>query len=552
LRVRAGRSVPAAAALIVFAVLLLTACGTNKANRKSAGKTFAAFKASWLAPDYMDPGEAYTLPAWQVFFNVYEGLVTYKHVVGPDGATLVPGLAASMPKLNATGTQFTFTLRKGLKYSDGKPVKASDFGATIERDFKLNSPGVGFYSNIVGVAGPNGYAKKRVGHIAGITADDATGTITIKLAKPESDFLYILALPFSAPVPASTPAKTTQSPAPPPSTGPYYIRSYKPNRSFLVLRNPYFHKQVPTVPRGNPNELKATIIPDQARAAQSVISGGADYDESGLPGDRLAQLEKKYGSRIKLSLCSCTEYLFLNEGLPPFSSLQAREAVNYGIDRNALLQFYGGLGRTTQNFLPPNYPQYKKIDAYSYDLAKARQLVAASGMKGTAVHVFGFNVDPQKSIALYLTAQLNKIGFKASPRLLGESAYFPQIGSLSTRAQIGYTGWLQDYPYPTDWFGVLLNGENIHPTGNNNLGEVNIRPLNKQIDRLATLSPSQANSPATNAAWARLDYDYVVTYSALVPYITRTQSDFFGPRINLGCYYFHVVDNFDWSTICRK
>src|SRR5919201_553755 len=467
-------------ATAVLTVLLKTACGGRSTTGKSAGKTFSVLKASWTAPDYMDPAKAYTVAAWQVFFNVYDGLMVYKHVAGPDGATLVPGLAASMPKTNASGTQFTFTLRKGLKYSNGAPVKASDFRYAIERDFKMNSPGVGFYTNIVGVGGANGYGKKHIGHIAGIIPDDATNTITIKLAKPQSDFLYILGLPFSTPVPPSAPAKLTQTP-PPPSTGPYYIKSYKPNKSFLVVRNPNWNHQIPTVPSGNPDRLEATIVPDPSRAAQSVISGGSDYDENQLPSDRLAQPQGKNKDRIKLSPCACTWYFFMNESLKPFSSLEARQAVNYGIDRSALLQFFGGLGQTTQNFLPPIYPQYKKIDVYSYDLAKARQLVAASGMKGTAVHVFGDTQDPAKSIVQYLAGQLNKIGFKASPRLLGESAYYPQIGSLSTKAQIGYTAWLQDYPYPTDWFNILLNGENIHPTGNSNFGEVNILPLNKEI-----------------------------------------------------------------------
>jgi peptide/nickel transport system substrate-binding protein len=542
---------PTAAAVIACAGLLTTACGTAERATTHAGRTFGVFKASWSAPDYMDPALAYTVSAWQVFFNVYDGLVVYKHVAGPDGATLLPGLAASMPKVNASGTQFTFTLRKGLRYSDGTPVRASDFRATVERDFKMNSPGVGFYSNIVGVGSADGYAKKHVGHIAGIVPNDAAGTITITLAKPESDFLYVLALPFSAPLPATTPAKITQNP-PPPSAGPYYIKSYKPNKSFLVLRNPHWHNQIPTVPSGKPDQLQATIIPDPSRAAQSVISGGSDYDEQQLPSDRLAQLEKKYGDRIKLSPCACTWYFFMNESLKPFDSLMARRAVNYGIDRNALLQLFGGLGQTTQNFLPPSYPQYRKINYYTYDLAKARQLVIASGTRGTTVHVWGTNQDPDKPIVQYLAAQLNKMGFKASVRLLGESAYYPEIGSLSTKAQIGYTAWLQDYPYPTDWFNVLLNGENIHPTGNNNNGEVNIVPLNEEIDKLTTLPPSQANSSATSAAWARLDSDYVMKYAAVAPYVNRTETDFFSPRIDLGCYYFHVVANFDWSTICTK
>jgi peptide/nickel transport system substrate-binding protein len=546
-----------ALASIVLTALLITGCGGG--GKKSAsstpgsnkGKTFAVLKAAWSAPDYLDPSQAYTVAAWQIFFNVYDGLVVYKHVAGPDGATIVPGLADSLPKVNSSGTQYTFTLRKGLKYSNGTPVKATDFRYAIERDFKDNSPGVGFYSNIVGVEGSNGYAKKHSGHIAGIVPDDAAGTITIKLVKPESDFLYVLALPFSNPVPQTTPNKLTQNP-PPPSTGPYYIKSYKPNKSILVVRNPNWNNQIPTVPSGNPDELQAKIISDPSAAAQAVISGGADYDQSLLPSDRLAQLEAKYKDQIKLSPCACTWYFFMNQRLKPFNNLLAREAVNYGIDRNALLQFFGGLGQTTQNFLPPNYPQYKKISYYTYDMAKAKSLVQQSGMAGQSVKVYGENVDPSKSIVTYLTGQLNKMGFKATTRLLGQSSYFPTIGSQSTKAQIGYLDWLQDFPYPTDWFDVLLNGENIHETGNNNDGNVDIKPLNAEIDRLKHLPPAEVNSPKTNHDWAKLDYDYSVRTASVANYVNRTETDFFSPRMDLSCYYFHVVANFDWGTICTK
>ena len=152
-------------------------------------------------------------------WNVYLPLLGYKHVNGPDGATLVPYLAQDLPKVSADGKTYTLTLRKGLKYSDGTPVKASDFPATIERDYKIDSPGVGFFGNIVGA---DAFSKTKKGHISGITTDDATGKITIKLNAPQGDFKYILATEFAALVPANSPAKDTST-NPVPSTGPYMI-----------------------------------------------------------------------------------------------------------------------------------------------------------------------------------------------------------------------------------------------------------------------------------------------------------------------------------------
>ena len=146
-----------------------------------SGKTYPVLNVVWDAPDYMDPALYYTVAAYQIDNYVWTGLVGYKHTSGPASAELVPYLAESMPDISADGKVYTFTLRDGLKYSDGTAVKASDFQYSIERDFKMDSPGVGFYSDIEGVSGDNGYATTKKGHISGIKVDDATRKITITL-----------------------------------------------------------------------------------------------------------------------------------------------------------------------------------------------------------------------------------------------------------------------------------------------------------------------------------------------------------------------------------
>ena len=93
-------------------------------------------------------------------------------------SNLIPYLATDMPKVSSNGPKRTTITLRNLKYSDGSPVKASDFAATIERDFKVDSPGVGFFTNIVGA---DTFAKTKKGHITGITAGNTAGTIPIKL-----------------------------------------------------------------------------------------------------------------------------------------------------------------------------------------------------------------------------------------------------------------------------------------------------------------------------------------------------------------------------------
>ena len=137
-------------------------------------------------------------------------------------------------------------MRKGLKYSNGAPIKASDFEYAIKRGFLATGQGVGFYTDIAGAAA---YAAHPTagGDISGITANNAKGTITIKMAKPRGDFLTILALLFAAPVPAGTTPAIHNGDIP--ASGPYRIVGYDPNRGFTMLRNSHF-KPTQYIPRG--------------------------------------------------------------------------------------------------------------------------------------------------------------------------------------------------------------------------------------------------------------------------------------------------------------
>ena len=542
----------------VFAVLA-AGCGSSKkssenatstaaASASSSGKTFPLLRVTWDAPDYMDPGLAYTVAAWQIMWNVYAGLVGYSHVSGADGAKIVPYLAQSLPTITNGGKLYKFTLRPNLKYSDGTPVKASDFPATIERDYKIDSPGVGFFSAIQGA---DQFGKTKKGHISGIVANDAARTITIKLTHPEGDMLNILATMFAAFVPAKTPA-SDQSTKGIPSTGPYKLQSYAPNKSFVVVRNPNFNGQIPGIPKGNPDKVTGKIVTDPTQALQTVLSGSSDYDFQPIPTDRLAEVKSKYSSQLHLYTPANTYYFFLNSRVAPFNKLQARQAVNYAIDRNAMLKFFGGLAQTTQNILPPNYPEYQKITPYTHDLAKAKQLVKASGTAGQKVVVYGVNTDPSKSVVEYLASVLNKIGYKASVKELAHGVYFTTIGNQATKAQTGWADWFQDYPSPIDWFDVLFNGNRITQTHNNNYGNADYPAVNKEIEALKA-NPNPTSDQVVGG-WKQVDKMLIQDNAAAAPFANRVFTDFFGPKVDAsgGCYVNHVLYQWDFSVICMK
>ena len=547
-----------ATALVVGLALIAAACGSGGkkspstspgSSTTSTGKTFANFRIAYdTGIDFLDPSLSYTVQGWAIMWNVYLPLLGYKHVNGPDGATIVPYLAENLPTVSSDGKTYTLTLRKGLKYSNGTAIKASDFAYSIERDFHIDSPGVGFFGNIVGA---NAYGSTKKGHISGITTDDATRKITIQLSAPEGDFENILATTFTALVPPGTPFKD-QSTTPIPSSGPYEIQSYSPNHQVIVIRNPNFDASAfgGNVPAGNPDKMTIQIFGDASVALTRTLNGQDDYDFYQPPNDRLSQLESKYANQIKVYTPANTFYFFMNTRVAPFNNLKVRQAVNYAIDRQALVRVYGGLATPTENVLPPTYPQYEKDNLYPYNVAKAKQLIVQAGAKGAAVTIWGSNNESRRSpeATAYLQDVLNKIGLKAKLKIINAAVYWTTIGSQATKAQIGFADWFQDYPHPLDWYDVLLNGTRITATHNNNYADFDDASVNAKI---AELKKQPTLTGAVNKQWAALGKQ-IMEQAPWAPFINQQGIDTFNSDIDLSCYVFHVNYQFDFSTICHK
>jgi len=548
------------ATLVVGLALLAAACGSSKKSSPATTSTsptgttptsnttgvrpFPVFRIVYdTGLDFLDPGLSYTTQGWGIMWNVYLSLLGYKHVNGPDGATLVPALAESLPKVSSDGLDYKFTLRPGLTYSNGKPVKASDFKYAVKRLFLIDSPGVGFFTNIVGA---DQFSKTKKGDISGIVVDDAARTVEFKLAKPQGDFQNIVATIFSAPVPAGTPAKD-QSTTPIPSTGPYMIQSYQPNRQVVIVRNPNF-KPTANVPATNPDKVIVSIVGDDSAALQRVINGQDDWDQHPIPVDRLGQVQQKYPNQLKIYTPANTYYFFMNTRTAPFNNFKVRQAINYALDRNALVRLYGGLATPTQNVLPPTYPQYKKITMYPHDLAKAKALIKESGLAGTKISVWGSNRETSVKPVEYYSDLLNSLGFKATPKIIDASIYWSTIGNQATKAQTGFADWFQDYPHPLDWFDTLLNGNRITATHNNNYSNADVPAVNNKIEQL---KKEPTLTPTVNQQWA--DVDHMVMQNALMaPYVNRQFTDFFSARTDTGCYVNNVLYFFDYTRICLK
>src|SRR5215216_4565609 len=271
-------------ALLLLAVALsmvgVAACGGGDDDEGGGGgggaKKGGSITISQTSqPDFLDPALMYTVNATEPSWLVYTPLLMYPHKEGLEGAKLVPGLAEDMPTISKDGKTYELTLRKGLKYSDGSPVKASDFEHSVGRVLNLESGGSAFY---LGINGAQDYidAGKCDGDIKGIEADDKTGKITIKLDAPDGSFSNVLAMWFVGLVPGDTPCKNLTE-NPPPGVGPYKVTESVPNRQFVMEKNANWPDLGAEIPAGHIDKITTKIVKSAERQAQDVISGELDY-----------------------------------------------------------------------------------------------------------------------------------------------------------------------------------------------------------------------------------------------------------------------------------
>jgi peptide/nickel transport system substrate-binding protein len=522
-----------------------TTASTRTTTTAAPAHEFPEFRIAMdEATDYLDPGLSDTTEGWGVMWNVYLPLLGYRHMSGPDGAKLVPYLATTLPQISKDRRTYRITLRKGLKYSNGQRVKASDFKTTVERDFRLDSPGAAFFRNIVGA---KRFAQRQKGGIRGISVDDATRSIVIRLRAPQGDFSNVLASEFAAPVPADAPAADT-SLDPLPSTGPYEITSYQPKSRIREERNPYFQawRFHGAVPAGNPDRVTWDIVPNASVALHRVLSGKDDWmSYYQVPSKRLSAIERKHESRLRIFTPPNLMYFFMNTKVPPFTSLRVRQAVNYAISRRRLRNLAGGLARTTENILPPGYPSFRAQHLYRHNLRKAIRLVRASGYRGKKVFVWNHDVPVDLPYTKYLVSVLDRIGFRAQEKVVTAGSYWTTIGNEKTRAQIGFADFVQDYPHPLDWFG-LLDGRTITPTHNSNYSNFDVGWVNRDLEALAR---PQKLTPRVDRRWASLDRK-VMRLAPWAPFLSQEGTDFFSARVDLGCYVNNVLYEFDYASIC--
>jgi peptide/nickel transport system substrate-binding protein len=534
--------------LTIAMIVGLSACGSSSSSGGSATVLMGT------PPESLDPGLGATTQSYEATWITYTGLVTYAHAEGEAGSKLIPGLAQSLPVVSDGGKTYTFTLRKGLVYSNGTPVKASDFAYTIQRTIKLGWGEKSFLTeNIVGA---EAFDAGKAPSISGIHTNNVTGKITIQLVAPYGPFLNVLAFPAAGFVPSGTPLKSLTN-SPPPGVGPYEIESVVPNKSFAMVRNPYWSKDaIPGIPAGHVN-VDVKIVSNNQTEAEEVLDNNADvfdYNDT-IPPTLLAQVESQAKGRYAKEPTVSGEYFFMNVKEAPFDNPLVREAVNYAISRTALQRLDSGMLQPACFFLPVGMPGHPSGAPCPYgepgaepDLAKAKELVRESGLRGTPVTVWGGSRPPHKEFVDYYASVLNELGFKTSEKIVADAQYYATVGNLATKAQTGWLSYSEDFPNPIDFY-QLLDAKSILPQENHNLSQVNDPHIQSELASLGPVPSSQLSSVVKR--WQALE-QYTAKKAYLAVFGYDEVPKFVSNRINFATAIFHPVYGNDWSSLELK
>ncbi|HEY3714948.1 MAG TPA: ABC transporter substrate-binding protein [Jatrophihabitantaceae bacterium] len=512
-------AIPAGLAVVDGKVWVATRAFGGAGHR---GGTLTVLGPDIAIDDSVDPNDSYSPFFAETERAVYDGLVAFRPVGGVPGLTLVPDLATRIPRAANGGRTYAFTLREGIRYSDGSAVLASDFRRSLERALVLPYTNTGLYASIVGARACIDRPAKPCDLGRGIETDDKAGRVIFHLAAPDPLFLYDLTL-FVYAIPPTAP-RAKELTAPPPGTGPYQIVDYAKRKGYTLVRNPYFHQwSFAAQPDGYPDVIKFQKTSSQ-QAERGVLSGAGDVFEIGSgaflgqTGEVIESLNRQHPALLHSDPWLQTDLEWLNTRVPPFNNKLARQAVNHATDRNELVKRLGGsqMATPTCQLLPRNFPGYEYRCPFGVtgtdggytgpDLAKARALVARSGTLGAPVTVDVVTDPTFGPFTNYFAELLPKLGYRVTVRKQDPATADPFYRDSRNKVQIAWAdGWIADYPASYNFYDPILSCASFSPADptNLNVGEF----CDPDIDAIARKAHSlDATDPTTaKALWREVD-----------------------------------------------
>ena len=415
--------------------------------------------------DYVDPALAYYSLSWQIEYATTAMLMTYPDAPAPRGSRLVPEVSHGSPKISQDGTTYTFTLKSGYRFSNGKRVTSANYAAAINRNLnpKMASPAQPFVEDIVGAkAVIDGKATKA----SGVTTPNAT-TLRIRLTERAPDLLSRLAMPFFAPIPTNMPINPDGVGAPVLGTGPYYIAKWEPRRTITLLPNRFYKGPRPH----NVNRIEYDIGLPLQTIRLNIESNATDFGP--VPPAAHAELGQKYGVRKAspgqyfVNPSANFRYLAMNHDRPLFGgsasgNVGLKKAVNNAIDRIAMINQRGAYGGVINDqYMPPTMRGFKNaaIHPSRPNVSRARSLARGNTRGGRGVF-YTCNTGPCIPTAQIVQDNLKAIGLELEIKTFPRAVQVTKSGTRGEPFDLSLEAWHMDYFDPYD-FIFLLDGTTI-------------------------------------------------------------------------------------------
>ncbi|CAA7602165.1 Solute-binding protein family 5 domain [Acididesulfobacillus acetoxydans] len=492
-----------AASLLIVSVL--SGCGQTTAPQaqqqsasSSATPQMGGVLRTWKQydPKSLDPTDCGDTDSYDIQQNIYDGLVMWDK----SGKEIVPDLATALPTITNGGKTYTFQLRQGVTFQNGDPFTAADVVYSFNREASksIASPGESYFSMIKGM--DDVFAGKAA-TVSGVV-EKGKYTVEFDLTQPTRTFLDVLAMPYAFIVDKKyTSALPNQGDLSlhPIGTGPFMFKEWKKGQVIKLVRNPHYFlkdaqgRQLPymdgiTWTLGYGNSVAYLKFKDKKQDFSLIPT--SDYvstlNDPNMKNDITSLVENDYfyiGGNIKKA---------------PWNNKLVRQAMEYAIDKDALVKLYNKRIVPAWSILPPNMPGYQENPSgYKYDPAKAKELLKQAGypngLPGVHPMVYVKN-DIRDVLAANIQAQLAAVGIKISL----DGVPFPKYLDVVTKGQedMVYGGWMQDYPDPDDFLNILFNSNQI--PSNNNVGYSN-PAVDKQLNQLASVTDLQKAIPGYQA-----------------------------------------------------
>jgi ABC-type transport system substrate-binding protein len=530
---------PALAATVIGASLLVGAAFAGSAAPAKAGGSEAKrggtlrINLSTTDFEYLDPALSYEAPGWQVLYMTNLMLLNYPDKPAPEGSRLVPDGAAGFPRVSRDGRTYTFTIRPGLRFSDGSAVTAAAFKRAFERAAspEQGSPAIAFMHDVVGADARN---EGKAGSVSGVTANGQT--LTIRLVRANPTFLAEIAMPFFSAVKPSM-AIDRQGISVYASAGPYRIVSRAPGSQVVLERNRFYRGNRPA----NADRIVISTNTDVNQSLLQVRAGQVDYDQFGLPPTAHDDLSRQHGvrkggtGRYFVNTGINTTYLALNASRPALGKVNLRKAVNHAIDRPSLLRVAGKYaGKRTDQILPPNMQGFR--DAALYPIKGANPVRGRALANGARDDITLLYTTSPTSVARaqILKYNLEQIGLSVTLKPQPFAVALRTAGTRGSDFDMFLIAWFADYPDPFDFINVLLDGQNIQESNNSNYSYLNSPKYNKLMADAAKLSGA-----ARYDAYGKLDVDMMKNAAPWAPLSNGNVREFISSRVTN--YLFHPV-----------